>query len=137
MIKTELYQRTDTATRIKEDELTKINVENIPCYTAIGIDKEERKAGQKLLIDVNCYITSKEILNADNIKSTFSYVDIYKSVQEVGKKSHELIESLAEDIARVLLKHPLVERVKIKVYKPHIPYPEFQGNVSVEVERTK
>ena len=28
-------------------KLTTINVENIPCYCAIGIDNEEKKLGQK------------------------------------------------------------------------------------------
>ena len=77
-------------------------------------------------------------MSSDSVSNTLSYVDIYKTVQEAGKsKPHSLIETLAEEIAEVLLKQSVVQKVKIKVHKPHIPYPEFQGNVSVEVTREK
>lgn len=138
--------KTEITTELKEHgtmghkssgQITKINVENIPCYSPIGIDSEERKTGQRLLISVYVDIDSSKITSSDTVNSTFSYVDIYKTVQETGKSPHSLIESLAEDIARAVLKHPLVSLAKIKVHKPHIPYPEFQGNVSVEIERRK
>ncbi len=117
---------------------TTINVEKIPCYCSIGIDAEEKKLGQKLLIDISADIDSNSAVSSDNIKDTFSYVDIYKTVQEVGtSKPHSLIEVLAEDIASALLKNSFVKQVKIRVHKPHIPYKDFQGSVSVEVERRK
>ena len=118
------------------NKITTINVEKIPCYCSIGIDPEERKIGQQLLVDVSVDIDSSSATSTDNINNTFSYVDIYKTVQKIGtSKPHSLIEALGEDIANALLKHPLVIKAKIKVHKPHIPYKEFQGNVSVEIER--
>lgn len=119
-------------------KVTTICVENIPCYCSIGIDSREKNMGQKLMIDVSADIDSENAVALDSVSNTLSYVDIYKTVQEVGKsKSHSLIETLAEEIADVLLKVTVVQKVKIKVHKPHIPYPEFQGDVSVEVEREK
>ena len=127
-------QETNKAT----NTLTRINVENIPCYANIGCGDHERELGQKLFIDAHVEVDSSRLTSSDNISDTFSYVGIYKAVQEIGKsKSHSLIEVLAEDIANAILKHPLVCSVKVKVHKPHIPYPEFQGNVSVEIERKK
>lgn len=119
-------------------KVTTISVENIPCYCSIGIDSREKNLGQKLMIDVSSCIDSCDAVNSDNVENTLSYVDIHKTVQEVAKsKPHSLIETLAEEIASSLLKFTVVQKVKIKVYKPHIPYPEFQGNVSVEVTREK
>ena len=119
-------------------KFTTINVENISCYCSIGIDSEEKKLGQKLLIDVCVEIDSNGAIKTDSVDNTLSYVDIYKTVQGVGKsKPHSLIETLAEEIAEALLKQSVVQKVKIKVHKPHIPYPDFQGDVSVEVERIK
>ncbi len=118
--------------------LTTINIEKIPCYCSIGIDPEERKMGQELLVDVSIDIDSSSAASTDDINNTFSYVDIYKTVQKIGtSKPHSLIEALGEDLACALLKHSLVIKAKIKVHKPHIPYKEFQGNVSVEIERSK
>ena len=119
-------------------KLTTITVEKIPCYCSIGIDPEERKMGQQLLVDISVDIDSNNAISSDNINDTFSYVDIYKTVQKIAtSKPHSLIEALAEDIALVLLKHSLVSKAKIKLHKPHIPYKDFQGNVSVEIERRK
>ena len=119
-------------------KITIINVENIPCYCSIGIHSEEKKMGQNLIIDVRLKIASSLAVSTDSIENTLSYVDVYNVVQEVGKsRSYSLIEVLGEEIAETLLKHPLVLEAKIKVHKPHIPFPNFRGDVSIEVERTK
>lgn len=123
-------------TKIKK--ITTINVENVPCYCFIGIHEEEKKMGQKLFVDACVDVDLSGALNSDNILDALSYVDIYKYIQRVGQlKSYSLIEVLAEKIAESILEHHLVSKVKIKVHKPHIPFPEFQGDVSVEVERTR
>lgn len=117
---------------------TKINVANIPCFCRVGIDPQERKLGQRLLIDVSLDIDSTKLTKSDDINDTISYVDIFKIVQDVGQaKSYSLIEVLAEKLATSFLKNTLVIKVKLKVHKPHIPYEDFQGNVSVEVERSR
>ena|SRR3989338_3200953 len=122
---------------IQKKKITTINIDQIPCHTSIGIHPEEKKLGQILLFDVCIDIDSSGI-QSDHISETLSYVDVFKTVQEVSKaKSYSLIETLAEELASTLLNHSLVEEVKIKVYKPHIPYPEFKGKVSVEVKRKK
>ncbi|MBI3590628.1 MAG: dihydroneopterin aldolase [Candidatus Melainabacteria bacterium] len=122
----------------KKVKCTAINVHNIPCYCSIGIHSEEKKLGQKLFIDVHVDVASDKLTNSDDINDTFSYVDIYKTVQRIAQsKPHSLIETLAEDLALSFLQHSFVLKARVIVRKPHIPFPEFQGDVSVEVERTK
>jgi len=119
-------------------KITTINVEQIPCYCSIGVDPEEKKLGQRLFVDVSVEIIADNAVSTDNVNNTLSYVDIYSKVQVIGKsKYHSLVETLTEEFAEAFLAHELVQKVKVKVYKPHIPYPEFQGNVSVEVKREK
>ena len=118
-------------------KITTINVCNIPCYCSIGIDPQEKKLGQKLLIDVHLDISSYRAVSTDDVKDTISYVDVYKAVQEIGKKSHSLIEALAEEIATTFLKHPIILKARVIVRKPHIPYKDFSGDVSVEITREK
>jgi len=120
------------------NNVTTINVKDIPCYCSIGIDEKEKKTGQRLLIDVHASIESVSLTKSDNINDTLSYVEIFRTVQRIAQsKSHSLIETLAEDIASALLDHDLVMKAKIRITKPHIPFPEFHGDVSVEVEREK
>lgn len=118
-------------------KITTINVCNIPCYCSIGIDLHEKKLGQKLLIDVHLDVSSFRAVSTDDVKDTVSYVDVYKAVQEIGKKSHSLIEAFAEEVATIFLKHPLILKARIIVRKPHIPYKDFYGDVSVEITREK
>jgi len=118
-------------------KITTINISNIPCYCPVGIDPQERKLGQKLFIDVHLEVSSYRAVSTDDVKDTVSYVDVYKAVQEIGKKPHSLIETLAEEIATTFLKHHLVLKTKIIVRKPHIPYKDFYGDVSVEITREK
>lgn len=122
----------------KQIKTTKVSVEKIPCYCAIGINVEERKTGQRLLIDVHLHVDSSCAVKSDNINDTVSYVEIYKTVQRIAHlKPHSLIEVLAEEISETFLKYPLVVKAGVRIHKLHIPFPEFQGEVSVEVEREK
>ena len=121
-----------------DKKITKINIHDIPCYCSIGIAPEEKKMGQKLIVDVYLEVDSTKISKTDNIADTVSYVDVYQIIQKVGQsKSFSVIEFLVEELASNILKLPLVLSAKVKVHKPHIPYKDFQGNVSVEVERKK
>ena len=121
-----------------EKKITTINVEKIPCYCSIGIAPEEKKMGQELIVDVTLEIDSTKASKSDNVADTVSYVDVYQTVQKTGQaKSYSLIEFFAEELASKLLQLALVNSVRVKVHKPHIPYKDFHGNVSVEVERRK
>ena len=121
-----------------EHKTTKINVTDIPCYCSIGIAPEEKKMGQELIVDISLEIDSTKASKSDNVADTVSYVDVYQTVQKTGQaKSYSLIEFFAEELASKLLQLSLVNSVRVKVYKPHIPYKDFHGNVSVEIERRK
>lgn len=118
--------------------ITTINVENIPCYCSIGIHDEEKKMGQRLFVSLNVSIESSKVAQTDNVSDTLNYVDLYNIVQNTGKlKSHNLIECLGEKIANQILKIDLVKNVKVKIRKPHIPFEEFSGEVSIELQRSK
>ena len=121
-----------------DKKITKINIIDIPCYCSIGTASEEKKMGQKLIVDIAIEIDSTKVSKTDSVSDTVSYVDIYDIVQKVGQsKSFSVIESLVEELASNILQLPLIILAKVKVYKPHIPYKGFHGNVSIEVERRK
>ncbi|OGI18502.1 MAG: dihydroneopterin aldolase [Candidatus Melainabacteria bacterium RIFCSPHIGHO2_02_FULL_34_12] len=113
-----------------------VNVENISAYCSIGIHDEEKKMGQELLIDASFEADLSRAVESDNVKDTLNYVDVYKGIQKIAKsKSYSLIETLADEIVETFLKHPQILKAKIKIKKPHVPFPDFHGDVSVEIER--
>ena len=64
---------------------------------------------------------------------------VFETVKlEVTTKKYNLIETLAENIAtRVLLEHPKLELVLVRVHKPFAPIPGIFRDVTVEVTRTR
>jgi dihydroneopterin aldolase len=122
------------------DNLTDfIKVENIPCYTKIGVADNEREIGQTLIIDLQAYMDLRQAGNVDELESTISYVEFSKSVQNTTqKRDYKLIENLASCVAEDLLQNfPKVQAVRVRVSKPHIPNVEFKGSASATIFRSR
>lgn len=88
--------------------------------TLVGVYKWERQQTQTLLMDLQVGIASNHE-RQDDLNLTVSYADIAALVrEELAKQSFQLLESIAEHIASVLLALNSVEEVTIKIVKPGI-----------------
>ncbi|THG14472.1 hypothetical protein TEA_024017 [Camellia sinensis var. sinensis] len=87
-----------------------------------GVKPEERKLGQKFLVDVDAWTDLQEAGKSDLLSDTISYTEIYRIVREVVEgPPQNLLESLAQLIASTTLtKYPQISAVRIKVGKPHV-----------------
>jgi dihydroneopterin aldolase len=54
----------------------------------------------------------------------------------VSATSHNLIETVAQDVAELVLRDEHVRDVRVRVTKPHAPLP-VDAEVSVELVRTR
>ncbi len=87
-----------------------------------GVLDSEKKQAQEFVIDLDLYLDLKKAGNTDDIKNTVDYAEVFSHVQNmVEGESYNLIESLAERIAGILLKEYPLEAVEITVYKPQAP----------------
>ncbi|KAJ4973241.1 hypothetical protein NE237_006415 [Protea cynaroides] len=102
-----------------------------------GVAEEERKLGQKFLVDVDTWLDLRAAGKSDHLTDTVSYVDIYSIVKEtIEGPPHKLVESVAQLIAcTVFAKFPQISAVRVKVGKPHVAVYGTVDYLGVEIVR--
>lgn len=87
--------------------------------TVIGIWEWERKIRQTVAIDLDMSADIRKAAASDSVDDTLNYKLVAKRVQQfVGESSFQLVETLAEKIAGVVLDEFEVAWVRVKVNKP-------------------
>ncbi|WP_240432548.1 dihydroneopterin aldolase [Rubrobacter indicoceani] len=100
----------------------------------------ERDLGQPFVVSVAMNVDLRPAGESDDLMKSVDYSKVHDAAKAVVEgEPLDLIETVAERIAaRVLLEHPTVERVVVRVRKPHV---RLGGTVldgsSVEVSRTR
>ncbi|CAA0822561.1 Dihydroneopterin aldolase 1 [Striga hermonthica] len=104
-----------------------------------GVKSEERKLGQKFLIDVDAWMDLQAAGISDSLSDTISYTAIYSLVREVVEGTpHNLLESVAQTIASaVLSKYPQVSAVRVQVGKPHVAVLGQVDYLGIEITRQR
>jgi dihydroneopterin aldolase/2-amino-4-hydroxy-6-hydroxymethyldihydropteridine diphosphokinase len=85
-----------------------------------GYYKEEHAKKQKFIVSVCAHIDTKDAGATDDLKRTLNYEHLRSYIHEVLAQSpHDLIESLAEEIAAKVLAHGVVS-VDVEIRKPDV-----------------
>jgi 7,8-dihydroneopterin aldolase/epimerase/oxygenase len=102
-----------------------------------GVFAEETRLGARFVVDVEMEFVFANI--PDRVTETVDYSAVYASVQdEVAVRRYYLIEVLANTIAeRLMLEQPRLERLMVRVHKPHAPLPGVFRDVYAEVSRER
>lgn len=88
--------------------------------TLVGVFEWERQKKQKLMLDVTVGIASNAN-RQDDLGNTISYADIAALVRDdVGGQQFQLLETVAEHTAQLILAQNGVLEVTVKVVKPGI-----------------
>jgi dihydroneopterin aldolase len=87
--------------------------------TIVGIWDWERRIRQTVSIDLEMGADIRKAASTDRIEDALDYKQIAKRVQQfVGDSSYQLVETLAENIAKVVLHEFDVPWIIVKVNKP-------------------
>ena len=107
----------------------------VPCR--VGCTDPERATPQSLRCEVRLFCRSlREAGVADDLEKTVDYRMAYDMIDAVQGREYLLIERVAEAMAEVALKHPLVDHVSISVKKrPPVQGLEWAG-VSITRHRS-
>jgi dihydroneopterin aldolase len=98
-----------------------IYLKNYVVVAKHGYYKEEHAKAQRFIVSVEVMCDVKDAGHNDDLASTLNYEFIRTSVHDILMKSpHDLIESLAEEIAEVVLTHQKSKTVKVDISKPDI-----------------
>ncbi|WP_394553087.1 dihydroneopterin aldolase [Agromyces sp. MMS24-JH15] len=101
-----------------------------------GVFDFERRDGQEFVVDVVAAVDLRAASGGDDLASTVHYgVLAEEVVAAVERDPVDLIETVAERVAAVVLAHPPVEEVEVTVHKPNAPIEVPFQDVSVTVVR--
>lgn len=115
--------------------LDKIFLRELEIEAVIGIWEWERRIKQKISLDLEMATDARAASSADKVDDTLNYRDVAKRLIElVGGSEFELVESLAEAVARVIVEEFHVPWTRVSVAKPGA----IEGSriVGVTIERT-
>lgn len=110
-----------------------ISINDIEVKFRIGVSDEERSKPQRLSISVEMDLDIRASSAADDLEKTVDYFEVHQSITKMGAGCDwKLIETLAEDIAKLVLREALVLAVRVEVKKFILPQTR---HVSVRIER--
>lgn len=99
--------------------MDKILIEGLTTKCILGWYDWERKRPQRVQIDLEIEVNVKRSAKPDHLESTIDYSAVAKRVFSfVEKSSYRLIETLAEELTKTLLKSFKIEGVRLRLFKP-------------------
>jgi dihydroneopterin aldolase len=103
-----------------------------------GVYPVERRDGQHFLIDVLLELSLDAAAASDDVRDTVHYGELAgRLVEVVGGEPVNLIETLADRLARVCLADPRVGAATVTVHKPQAPIPHEFADVAVTIRRCR
>ncbi|MDE0376701.1 MAG: dihydroneopterin aldolase, partial [bacterium] len=102
-----------------------------------GVLAEERREGQPFVVDVTLWMDLSEAGEHDELAATIDYGKLATEIhRRVSGERWNLIEKVAERVARLVLEDGRVSRVAVTVHKPRAPIDVEFEDVSVTVVRS-
>ncbi|MBQ5942805.1 dihydroneopterin aldolase [Massilia sp. AB1] len=103
----------------------------------IGVHDFEKKAEQRVMINVDLYIPLEQSTpKADQLSEVVDYDFMRETIAKRIAKGHiHLQETLCDDVVKAMLLHPRVRAARVSTMKPDV-YPDCEG-VGVEVFQVK
>ena len=116
--------------------MDKLIISDLLLRCIIGMNEDERKNKQDVIIHIDIYTDTKKAGETDDIEDTVNYRTLAKEViRMVEGSSYKLLEAMAAGIADICLRHDRVEGCRVRVEKPGAL--RFAKRVGVEIERWK
>jgi 7,8-dihydroneopterin aldolase/epimerase/oxygenase len=101
-----------------------------------GVYDFERENGQLFVVDVTVWLDLSPAAGSDDLAATLHYGVLANEVVEAVKRDPvDLIETVAERVAGVVLSHERAHRVQVTVHKPNAPIEVPFGDVAVTIVR--
>ena len=112
--------------KIKMGSMDKIIISGLEVFYRIGVTEAERANLQRLLVTVEMATDFKSAAGQDNLAETIDYAAVSERILEFGKnRSWNLIETLATELAEMILEGFSPRQVSVQVKKFSIPKAAF------------
>ena len=101
-----------------------------------GVFDHERRDGQLFIIDVTVFLSTLAAATDDDLAKTVHYGELSEQiVAAVERDPVDLIETVAERVAQVVLAHDAAHSVRVTVHKPNAPITVPFDDVSIQITR--
>jgi len=119
--------------RDPEGELDRVLVRDFVVQAQIGAYDFERRAQQRVAFEVEALV-QRAGARTEDMRSIFSYDVILDAIRLVVGRGHvDFVETLAEEVAAIVLQHARVRSIRINVQKLDV----IKGSVGVEIRRER
>jgi dihydroneopterin aldolase len=99
--------------------MDRVFIENLTIETVIGIFDWEREIRQSVSLDLEMDYDIRKAAKSDSIEDTLDYKSVAKRlIRFVEQSEFQLVETLAERCAEIVLNEFPVDRLKLKLSKP-------------------
>ncbi len=99
--------------------MDRIMINELLVRCVLGVDDEERREMQDVLISVTLHADLRKAGQSDRLEDAIDYRSIKKQILSAAEGSrHRLVEALAERVAVLCLGHVGVRRVDVVIEKP-------------------
>lgn len=116
----------------------RIRVRGISATGFHGVFEHERRDGQTFVADVVLHVDTRPAAAQDRLDLTVDYGSVASEVAGVlSGEPVDLIETVAERVAAVVLEHEGVAAVDVVLHKPQAPIPVPFSDVTVEIHRSR
>lgn len=116
--------------------LDRITLTGLRANAHHGVFEHERRTGQVFVIDVDVHLDLAAAAASDDLDATIHYGELAEQVvAAVERDPVDLIETVAERVAQVVLLHPAARSTTVTVHKPSAPITVSFADVSVTVHR--
>lgn len=120
------------------NSLDQITLTGLRASAFHGVLAQERLAGQEFIIDVTLHLDLAQAAAGDDLELTVHYGELAEQVvAAVERDPVDLIETVAERVAQVVLAHRAVRSVQVTVHKPSAPISVPFADVSVTIIRSR
>lgn len=103
-----------------------------------GVFEFEREQGQVFVIDVIAWLDLHTAATSDDLGATVHYGELAEAVAAaVSTNPVDLIETVAERVADVVLSFDTVTKTQVTIHKPNAPIDLEFEDVSVTITRSR
>ncbi len=96
-----------------------IFIEGLSIETIIGVYEHERNIKQAVILDIEMTLPASDAASSDDLRHTVDYDAVSKMVTNyVQETQYQLIESLAEQVASLVLDAFATDSLRLKLSKP-------------------
>ena len=104
----------------QRDQVAKINIRDLRLRTFIGINDDEKKNKQDVVINIRIHYHAEKAVTFDMIDEALNYRTITKKVITLVEQNRFLLlERMTDEVLSLVMEHPQVMWADVTIDKPH------------------